>query len=182
MIGIINYGAGNIKSLSFALDELGIKYVVSDDSSVLEKQEKLILPGVGHADYAMNKLKEKELIPLIRETKQELLGICLGMQLLFKNSEEAKQDLIGIIPANVKRFTKAPYTHMGWNKSGLSYYYFVHQYYGEINEQTIERSDYNNIEFSSIVKKDNYTAVQFHPEKSAKDGLTLLEKFCKGIL
>jgi imidazole glycerol-phosphate synthase subunit HisH len=182
MIGIINYGAGNIKSLSFALDELGIKYCISDDIDVLKKQDKLILPGVGHAGFAMNKLEEKKLTSFIKECKQELLGICLGMQLLFESSEETDKKLIGIIPAGVKRFQAKPHTHMGWNKSANEYYYFVHQYYGELNDYTVEISEYNHVKFSSVIKKDNFIAVQFHPEKSAASGLKLLDNFYKGKL
>lgn len=189
-IVIIKYNAGNIRSVLFALERLGVTAEVSDDPNVIRAADKIIFPGVGEASSAMQYLKEKGLDDVIRSLKQPTLGICLGMQLLCAHSEENDVDCLGIIPLQVKKFPahagKVP--QIGWNdvyklQSPLfanitenSFVYFVHGYYAAFGENTIAAANYG-LEYSAALQKDNFYAVQFHPEKSGEVGLQIIKNF-----
>lgn len=195
MIGIIRYGAGNIFSLTAALERLGIAYGMVNSEEDLEHYDRYIIPGVGHAGAAMQKLEQTGLMPKIKALKKPTLGICVGMQLLTSYSEEGDSNLLDIIPIKTLKFTsdaehKVP--HTGWNQvftekdSPLfenipagSHFYFVHSYFIEYNNAyTLSSTDYN-IKFSASIWQDNFYGVQFHPEKSGKYGETLLTNFSK---
>ena len=188
---IVDYDAGNVKSLQFALERLGVKALITNDSEHISAADKVIFPGQGEAGSAMDKLKSKGLDLLIPRLNQAVLGICLGMQLLCEKTEEGNTEGLGIIPIEVKRFpetVKVP--QMGWNTvnhnenglfKGISqdcYMYLVHSYSVPLTENTIAQSDYAGA-YSVAVEKDKFYGVQFHPEKSSKDGLLLLENFLK---
>jgi glutamine amidotransferase len=188
---IVDYDAGNVKSLQFALERLGVKALITNDSEHISAADKVIFPGQGEAGSAMDKLKSKGLDLLIPQLNQAVLGICLGMQLLCEKTEEGNTEGLGIIPIEVKRFpetVKVP--QMGWNTvnhnenglfKGISqdcYMYLVHSYSVPLTENTIAQSDYAGA-YSVAVEKDNFYGVQFHPEKSSKDGLLLLQNFLK---
>jgi glutamine amidotransferase len=188
---IINYGAGNIKSIQFAFKRLGVDAILSHDSEEILTADKIIFPGVGEASTAMGMLKNTGLDILIPELKQPVLGICLGMQLLCKSTEEGNTQGLGVFNTHVKRFSnevKVP--QMGWNvikdlKSDLfkgikdgEYMYLVHSYYAEHCEQTIAKTDYG-INYASALQHDNFYGVQFHPEKSSVAGEQILENFLK---
>ncbi len=189
-IGIIRYNAGNTQSVIYALNRLGIEPVVSDNQEELKSCDKIILPGVGEASTAMNYLKEKGLDKLIPTFRQPVLGICLGLQLMCKHSEENNTKCLEIFPMNVKRFpAKNKVPQMGWNsithlKSNLlkglkedDFVYFVHSYYAELNaDYTIAQTDYI-LPYSSAIQKDNFYAVQFHAEKSSEVGAQILQNF-----
>ncbi|GEP96396.1 imidazole glycerol phosphate synthase subunit HisH [Chitinophaga cymbidii] len=192
---IIKYNAGNIRSVLFALERLGMQATVTDDPEELLAADKVIFPGVGEASTAMNYLRERKLDQLIRDLKQPVLGICLGMQLLCKHSEENDTDCIGIFDLPVKKF-ESPVDNLlkipqiGWNNiAGLhsvifehvpenSYMYFVHSYYAALGPETTAIANYV-INYSAALQKDNFYAVQFHPEKSADAGQNLIESFLK---
>lgn len=186
---IIDYGAGNVQSVKYALDRLGITATLSNDPETIKAADKLIFPGVGAAKAAMEALRENNLDELIPTLTQPFLGICLGMQLMCSHSEEGDVKGLGIIDANVQKFQgdeKIP--HMGWNnvsevKSTLfssfdleKQLYFVHSYYVPVNEYTIAKCNYIN-DFSAAIQKDNFYACQFHPEKSGDAGEQLLKRF-----
>ncbi|GAA4937331.1 imidazole glycerol phosphate synthase subunit HisH [Algibacter agarivorans] len=186
---IINYGAGNIKSIQFAFKRLGIDAVLSNDPEEIRSADKIIFPGVGEASTAMQMLRESGLDTLIPTLKQPVLGICLGMQLLCRYTEEGDTKGIGIFDTDVKRFSndvKVP--QMGWNvikdlKSDLfkgikenEYMYLVHSYYAEHCDQTIAKTDYG-INYASALQHDNFYGVQFHPEKSGIEGQKVLKNF-----
>jgi glutamine amidotransferase len=186
---IIDYGAGNIQSIQFAFQRLGVNAKLSNSVQEIQNADKVIFPGVGEASQAMEMLKKSKLDLLIPTLKQDVLGICLGMQLLCKHSEEGNTKGLGIFDVDVKQFSntvKVP--HMGWNtiqnlQSDLlkeipenSFMYSVHSYYASIGTQTIASSEYE-LEFSAALQSDNFYGVQFHPEKSSKDGAQLLQNF-----
>jgi len=176
---IIDYGAGNTQSVKFAFQRLGITPVLSDSKEEILSADKIIFPGVGHAKAAMNVLREKSLDVLIPQLKQPVLGICLGMQLMCKFSEEGNVDCLGIFNQTVKLFEpKLKVPHIGWNRTegNSDWYYFVHSYYVPKNEFTTQLCNYIT-EFSAAIRKDNFYAVQFHPEKSGSAGEALLKKF-----
>ncbi len=194
-IAIIKYNAGNIRSVDFALQRMGIQAEITNDFEKIKSADKVIFPGVGEASTTMQYLKENKLDMLLKELKQPVLGICLGLQLMCKHSEEGNVNCIGIFDANVKLFKpgkeieknfKVP--HMGWNniqqlKSGIfdasienQYVYFVHSYYAEICEETSARCTYIN-PFSASLQKENFYATQFHPEKSGPVGARILKNF-----
>jgi imidazole glycerol-phosphate synthase subunit HisH len=191
MIGIIKYQAGNLASVSNALERLGAKYFISDDPVKLEKADAIIFPGVGHAAAAMDDLRSKDLDVWLKETKKPVLGICLGMQLLYESSEEGNSETLGIIPGRLKKFDSslAKVPHMGWNKfkpekvhpiiNGIGneqFLYYVHGYYAPKNDYTLATCHYIQ-DFAAIVAKDNFIGVQFHPEKSGQVGSLLLQNF-----
>lgn len=189
---IIKYNAGNIQSVSFALERLGISFIITDDAEKIRKADKVIFPGVGEASTTMQYLREKKLDKVIVDLKQPVLGICLGMQLMCDHSEENDTPCLGIFSETVKRFIpkdtmKVP--HMGWNQLSLrngwldpaldkQNVYFVHSYYIPVNSFTSAITEYI-VPFSSVMKKDNFYAVQFHPEKSAQAGELVLKSFLK---
>ncbi|WP_299122934.1 imidazole glycerol phosphate synthase subunit HisH [uncultured Winogradskyella sp.] len=186
---IVNYGAGNIKSIQFAFQRLGYDAVLTNDVEKIIKSEKVIFPGVGEASSAMKMLKESGLDTLIPTLKQPVLGICLGMQLMCKHTEEGDTNGLGIFDVNVKRFSGAvKVPQMGWNtisnlKSDLfkgikekEYMYLVHSYYAEQCDESIATSDYE-LEYASALENDNFFGVQFHPEKSSKAGEQILKNF-----
>lgn len=188
---VIKYNAGNLRSVGYALQRLGIEPVISDDPDTILSAKRIIFPGVGEASSAMAYLKDRGLDKVILGANQPFLGICLGMQLMCLHSAENDTDCLGIFEEKVHRFVpsgaeKVP--QIGWNtinnlKSGLfknipeeSYCYFVHGYYAGIGVHTIAQTDYC-IEYSAALHKDNYFGVQFHPEKSATVGQKILENF-----
>ena len=190
-VAIINYNAGNVRSVLFAMERLQVNAVLTDDPERIQKADKVIFPGVGEASTTMNYLKDKKLDMLIKELKQPVLAVCLGMQLLCAYSEENDTPCLGIIPQNVVRFQpehgeKVP--HMGWNsiynlKNGVfnadlegEYVYFVHSYYVELGPYTTADCNYV-LPFSAGVQKDNFYATQFHPEKSGSIGAQILTNF-----
>lgn len=191
-IAIIKYNAGNIYSVEYALKRLGIKPIVTADKEKLLHADKIIFPGVGEAATTMEFLKKEGLQSFIKDLKQPVLGICLGMQLMCQHSEEGDTDGLSIFPVNVKRFTKTNNSqkipHMGWNtltqtKSELfkdftqgEYVYFVHSFYVPVNEFTTAQTEYI-LPFSAALHKDNFYATQFHPEKSGNVGEKILRNF-----
>lgn len=191
MIAIIKYNGGNVSSVQNSLNRLNVESVVTDDFELIRKADKVIFPGVGEASSTMKLLKEKGLDQLIPTLKQPVLGICLGMQLMCKNNEEGNTVGMGIFDIDVKKFpAKNIVPHMGWNtisdfKSGIfsgieenSDVYFVHSFYCELSENTTSVCDYI-LPFSASLQKDNFYAMQFHPEKSGDIGSRLLENFLK---
>lgn len=189
MIAILKYNAGNATSVENAVQRLGYETVITDDIAVLKAAEKVILPGVGEAASAMNYLKEKGLDEVIKSLKQPVLGICLGMQLLCESSEEGDTETLGIFNTKVKKFPPEDLVpHTGWNNftsvKGKLFEnvqpekncYFVHSYYAEISDETVAVTDYI-LPFSAALKKDNFYATQFHPEKSAQTGIQILKNF-----
>lgn len=189
MIAIIQYNAGNIRSVQNALDRLGVESILSDDPEVIRSADKVIFPGVGEASSAMAYLKEHKLDKVIISLKQPVLGICLGQQLLCSHSEENDTDCLGIFEVQVKRFPPHDLVpHMGWNNLSQTRgelfknlaadadVYFVHSYYAEICTDTAAVCDYI-LPFSAALQKDNFYATQFHPEKSADAGALILQNF-----
>lgn len=191
MIAIIKYNGGNVSSVQNSLNRLSVESVVTDDFDLIRKADKVIFPGVGEASSTMKLLKEKGLDLLIPTLKQPVLGVCLGMQLMCKNNEEGNTVGMGIFDIDVKKFpAKNIVPHMGWNTisdfkseifSGIeenSDVYFVHSFYCELSENTTSVCDYI-LPFSASLQKDNFYAMQFHPEKSGDVGSRLLENFLK---
>jgi len=191
MIAIVKYNAGNITSVKNAVERLGFECVVTDDAAILKTADKVIFPGVGEAASAMKYLKEKRLDEVIKNLKQPVLGICLGLQLLCEFSEERNTQCLGIFNTKVKKFEpqlKVP--HMGWNSltnpNSVLYEnmlvdedcYFVHSFYADICEQTTAVCNYI-VSFSASLEKNNFYATQFHPEKSATVGEQILLNFLK---
>ena len=191
-LAIIDYNAVNVQSVLFALERLGIQGILTNDKEIIQTADKVIFPGVGHARHAMNTLRAKELDQVIREVTQPLLGICLGMQLLFEYSEEGETECLGLIKGRVKKFNNEAITvpQMGWNTIQFDahplfeslgqdpWFYSVHSYYAEINDATISSTEYGH-RYSSTVKKDNFIGTQYHPEKSSENGAILLRNFLK---
>ncbi|SFP70811.1 imidazole glycerol phosphate synthase subunit HisH [Parafilimonas terrae] len=188
-IVIIKYNAGNVCSVEFGLQRLGVNAVVTDDAEEILSADKIIFPGVGAAGFAMDYLRERNLDVVIKTCKQPFLGICLGMQLLCAHSEESNTQCIGVFDEQVKKFTgniKVP--QMGWNNiynlqqplfKGLNeqeYVYFVHSFYVEKSAHTAATANYG-LEYSAALQKDNFYAAQFHPEKSGKAGEKILKNF-----
>lgn len=186
---IINYGAGNIKSIQFAFKRLGVDAVLSNNIDEIRAADKVIFPGVGEASTAMKMLQESGLDKVIPTLKQPVLGICLGMQLMCNSSEEGDTKGLGIFNANVKKFSTAvKVPQMGWNviydlKSDLftgikekEFMYLVHSFYAENCKEAIATTDYE-IEYASALQKDNFYGVQFHPEKSGVEGSKILKNF-----
>ena len=198
-IAIVKYNAGNIQSVIYALNRLGIEPIVTDDEAELRAADKVIFPGVGEASTAMNYLREAGLDKVLPTLTNPFLGICIGLQLMCAHSEEGNTDCLGIFPVNVVKFPdgvdqkgdtiKVP--HMGWNRlkdlstplfEGIdpahAYVYYVHSYHAELSESTIAKTDYI-VDYSASLHRDNFYAVQFHPEKSGETGAKILENFLK---
>ncbi len=191
-LAIVKYNAGNTASVANALIRLGVESVVTDDADELRVADKVIFPGVGEASTAMKYLRERALDSVIRSLNQPVLGICLGMQLMCETSEENDTKCLGIVPYRVRQFEsdtlKIP--HTGWNRiaelesplfAGVadgSRVYFVHGYYVEMGESTTATCDYGH-RFSAAFGRDNFHAIQFHPEKSGDVGERILENFLK---
>ncbi|OIQ41838.1 MAG: imidazole glycerol phosphate synthase subunit HisH [Bacteroidetes bacterium MedPE-SWsnd-G1] len=188
-IVIIDYGAGNVKSVQFALERLGYKAICSNDAEVIKSADKVIFPGVGEASSAMQEIKKQELDKVIPFLKQPVLGICLGMQLMCQFSEENNTDCLGIFPVDVLKFNndlKVP--QIGWNVINNltgplfndvkedAYVYYVHSYYIPKNDDAIALTDYG-LQYAGAIQKDNFYACQFHPEKSSSIGEQILKNF-----
>ncbi|HPH16491.1 MAG TPA: imidazole glycerol phosphate synthase subunit HisH [Bacteroidales bacterium] len=192
-VAIVKYNAGNIQSVSYALNRLGIEPIITNNPDELYAADKIIFPGVGEASSAMAYLRNSGLDKVLVELKQPFLGICFGMQLMCKHSEEGNVDCLGIFDVAVKRFPSSDeykIPHMGWNtihshKGTLvknipeqSFVYFVHSYYAELNTHSTTTCDYI-VPFSAGIEKDNFFAFQFHPEKSGEVGAKILENFIR---
>ncbi|MCR4844250.1 MAG: imidazole glycerol phosphate synthase subunit HisH [Bacteroidales bacterium] len=192
MIAIIDYEAGNICSVQNALARLGASYELTSDPSVIQQADKVILPGVGNAAKAMESLREEGLADFLRALRQPVLGICVGLQLMCRSSEEGPTDGLGIFDARVRRFPDNPdakVPHMGWNSVGNldgklfrdvpggSYFYFVHSYYPELCPDTVATCRHGETFFSAALRWENFYGTQFHPEKSGSTGATLLKNF-----
>ena len=191
-IVIVKYNAGNIQSVLYALERIGAEAIVTDNVEEIQAADKVIFPGVGEASTAMNYLRERKLDEVIKDLRQPVLGVCLGMQLMCSYSEENDTECIGIFNEQVRRFApptpniKVP--QIGWNniydlKSDLfsnlkdnSYCYFVHSYFAALGSETIATADYVQ-PYSAALRKGNFYGVQFHPEKSADAGELILKNF-----
>ena len=193
MIAIVDYKMGNLRSVENALKRLGAEFCVTSDADVIRSADRVLLPGVGNAAEAMENLRAVGLVDVIRSLRRPVLGICVGMQVMCRHSEEGDVDCLNIFDARVKRFTpsadvKVP--HMGWNKignletklfkglEGGSYVYFVHSYYPELCPDTIATSSHGAM-FSAALKYENFYGTQFHPEKSGDVGERIIENFLK---
>jgi imidazole glycerol-phosphate synthase subunit HisH len=192
MIALVKYNAGNVQSVQYALGRLGVEAVWTDDPQILRQADKVIFPGVGEASTAMAHLRASGLAEVLPQLKQPVLGICLGLQLFCRHSAENDTTCMGVFDVDVLKFEPAPgaskVPHMGWNTvTGLTgslftgipeetYCYFVHSYYAGICADTAAVCDYG-LPFSAALQKDNFYAVQFHPEKSGKAGLEMLRQF-----
>ena len=191
-VAVVKYNAGNIRSVDYALKRLGVEAVITADKEILQSADKVIFPGVGEAGTTMNHLKATGLDELIKNLRQPVFGICLGMQLMCRHSEECEVDCLNIFDVDVKRFVpqkhedKVP--HMGWNTIGKTnsklfegfteeeFVYFVHSFYVPVCDFTAAETDYIH-PFSAALHKDNFYATQFHPEKSGKTGERVLRNF-----
>jgi glutamine amidotransferase len=191
VIGIVDYGAGNIRSLGNALERLGNEFFVSQDVNDLQRADKLILPGVGEARSAIESLDRVGLLQWLTTVRVPFLGICIGMQILFEHSDERDTPCLRIIPGRVARFndTNIKVPHMGWNRVTLKgqsplfegirdgeFFYFVHSFRAPLGPDTIGATEYGR-QFSSAVRRKNFYGVQFHAEKSGNAGLQLLRNF-----
>jgi glutamine amidotransferase len=198
-VAIIKYNAGNVQSVTYALQRLGITPILTDNEEEIRKADRVIFPGVGEASTAMSYLHERKLDQLIPSLQQPVLGICLGLQLMCSQSEENNTKCLGIFDLQVKKFSTETTTvqgvdevikipHMGWNAisqykgrllQGLpdqSFVYYVHSYYAELGDYTAATTDYVQ-SFSAVLQRNNFYATQFHPEKSGETGSQLLENF-----
>ena len=193
MIAIVDYKMGNLRSVENALRRLGVDFTVTADADVIRRADKVLLPGVGNAAEAMDNLRAADLVDVIRSLRQPVLGICVGMQVMCRHSEEGDVDCLGIFDARVKRFVPAPEVkvpHMGWNRignletklfkdlDGGSYVYFVHSYYPELCPDTIATATHG-VMFSAALKYENFYGTQFHPEKSGDVGERIIANFLK---
>lgn len=193
MIAIIDYKAGNIRSVENALKRLGAEYVLTADPEMIRRTDHVILPGVGEASSAMKALESTGLVPVIKSLTQPVLGICIGMQLMCASSEEGDTECLGIFTPKVSRFPETPgvkIPHTGWNTiSGLrgplfrnipedSFVYYVHSYCPEIfTDQTVAVTEYAGVRFSGALQRYNFFGTQFHPEKSGSVGAEILKNF-----
>lgn len=192
MTAVIDYGAGNTRSVANALDRLGVAWTLSEDPGELERADHVILPGVGAAGSAMRALRERGLVNWLRTTTKPLLGVCLGLQLLYERSEEDDTECLGLLPATVRRFPddRDPIPHTGWNTLSLigetplldanmdgEYVYFVHAYGAPVGPETRAICTYAGVDFGAVVQKEHLFATQFHPEKSSRVGEAVLRNF-----
>lgn len=195
MIGIVNYGAGNIFSLTAALDRIQVSYGMINSQEDFDKYDRIIIPGVGHAGAAVQKLQDTGLVDTILALKKPVLGICVGMQLLTSFSEEGNAEMLNIFPLKTLHFDKRigeKVPHMGWNSvkvenncalfneiSDNAYFYFVHSYFIERDDLSVGASCEYGLSFAAAIQKDNFYGVQFHPEKSGAHGEQLLLNFSR---
>ena len=195
MIGIVNYGAGNIFSLTAALDRIQVEHGMINTQEDFDKYSHIIIPGVGHAGAAMKKLQDTGLVDTILALQKPVLGICVGMQLMTSFSEEGNADMLNIFPVKTLHFDKrigAKVPHMGWNSVRVennsplfkdivdnSYFYFVHSYFIERDEESVAATCSYDLDFAAAIQKNNFYGVQFHPEKSGKFGEQLLLNFSR---
>jgi glutamine amidotransferase len=192
MITLVDYDAGNIRSVGNALSRLGAEYELTADPARIAAAAKVILPGVGNAAEAMEHLRERGLCEVIRNLRVPVLGICVGLQVLCKSSEEGPAECLGIFDARIRRFPESPEAkvpHMGWNNIGNlesklfkdlpggSYVYFVHSYYPELCPDTIATCRHGDTLFSAALRWENFYGTQFHPEKSGSAGAAILQNF-----
>lgn len=192
-VAIVDTGCANLASVKFAFDRLGADSVITKNPDTIHGAPRVILPGVGSAGYAMDRLRERELIPVLQNLVQPVLGICLGMQLIFDHSEEGNVDGLGMVDGNIVSLDTAelPSPHMGWNTlSGIQddplldgvaegeYVYFVHSYAAPVSAKTLATTEYGS-EFSAIVRQGNVYGCQFHPERSSKTGARIFENFLR---
>jgi imidazole glycerol-phosphate synthase subunit HisH len=191
---IVDSGGANLASLRFAFERLGAKTLVTADGSTIASAERVVLPGVGAASYAMRRLRASGLMNVLRTLTQPVLGICLGMQLLFRESEEGPTTCLGIVPDTVRRLYAVPgrpLPHMGWNQlelmrkdpllEGISendHVYFVHSYAAGVSEFTLSSTNYGG-RLSAVIRRKNFWGTQFHPERSAKTGARVLGNFLR---
>jgi imidazole glycerol-phosphate synthase subunit HisH len=189
---IVKYNAGNVQSVSFALERLGVNFIISDQPDDILSADKVLFPGVGEASTTMQFLREKNLHSLLPQLRQPFLGICLGMQLMCRHSDENNTPCLGIFDETVRKFNPTPtqkVPHMGWNELSLTdgwldpalndlHVYFVHSYFVPVNKYTSAVTSYTE-PFSAAMHKENFYAVQFHPEKSAQAGELVLKSFLK---
>lgn len=195
MIAIINYEAGNLASVSNAFKRLDEPHIITDKKQELSEADGIIFPGVGHAQPAMKSLQKNGLDEWLKNTQKPVLGICLGMQLLYESSEEGESKGLGIIPGRLKKFdsSKAKVPHMGWNNfqnisshplmnslNNEQFFYYVHSFFAPLNSYTVATCEYIQ-PFTSVVCKDNFWGVQFHPEKSGKVGSLMLQNFLQHV-
>ena len=193
MIAIIDYKMGNLRSVENALKRLGAEFCITADEKIIRAADRVLLPGVGNAAEAMQNLRDADLVDVIRSLRRPVLGICVGMQVMCRHSEEGDVDCLNIFDSRVKRFVPAPdvkVPHMGWNQignlesklfkglNGGSYVYFVHSYYPELCPDTIATSRHG-VMFSAALKYENFYGTQFHPEKSGDVGERIIENFLK---
>ena len=191
MIGLIDYGTGNLTSVANSLDRLKVYYFKGSTASELSRADKIIFPGIGEAKTAMDSIEKQELTPFIKSLDVPFLGICIGLQILFEHTEERDTDCIGVVDGKIKRFEEDSFKvpQIGWNRVSLKansplfdgiddgeYFYFVNSYYAPLISETIAVTDYG-VDFSSAVQKDTFYAVQFHAEKSGIVGEKLLKNF-----
>ena len=187
-VAIIDGGGSNLRSVAKAIDRLNKSYVITDIADEIMKASFVILPGVGSAEIVMNELRKKNLVNVINNLKQPVLGICIGMQILFEYSAEGNTKCLGLIEGDIQKFDRSldlKVPQMGWNKVTFSdqklkkfnnYYYFANSYYSGIQKHTTATSEYGDI-FTSVVEKNNFLGCQFHPEKSADAGESFLKYF-----
>ena len=187
-VAIIDSGGSNLRSVAKAIDRLNKSYVITDIADEIMKASFVILPGVGSTGNVMSELKKKNLVDVINNLKQPVLGICIGMQILFEYSAEGNTKCLGLIEGDIQKFdesTDLKVPQMGWNKVTFSdqklkkfnnYYYFANSYYSDIQKHTTATSEYGNI-FTSVVEKNNFLGCQFHPEKSSDAGEYFLQYF-----
>jgi len=191
-VAIIDGGGANIASLTFALARLGWEGQLTSTPDTISRASHVILPGVGAAEDAMNRLKQADLIELIAGLRQPVLGICLGMQLLFENSEENNTACLNLLPGTARLFDAAlerPVPHMGWNQiqrtresrllEGIpdgAHFYFVHSYAVDVTQDTVAQTEYGR-DFTAVTERDNFQATQFHPERSGRFGARILQNF-----
>lgn len=187
-VAIIDSGGSNLRSVAKAIDRLNKSYVITDIADEIMKASFVILPGVGSAEIVMNELRKKNLVNVINNLKQPVLGICIGMQILFEYSAEGNTKCLGLIEGEIQKFDESAdlkVPQMGWNKVTFSdqklkkfnnYYYFANSYYSGIQKHTTATSEYGDI-FTSVVEKNNFLGCQFHPEKSSEAGEYFLQYF-----
>lgn len=193
VVAIVDTGCANLASVRFAFERLGADKVITQDPDIIYGADRVVIPGVGSANYAMDQLRQRELIPVLQNLVQPVMGICLGMQLIFDRSNEGEVDCLGMVDGTIERLdTKdQPSPHMGWNTlenikadpllDGVqngAYVYFVHSYAAPVSSKTLAQTEYG-MPFSAIVKQNNVYGCQFHPERSGKTGAQILENFLK---